>query len=149
MLKKYILMALSILSCVLGLAAHKRAIKDSAAIIITFNNNSNEDKPVDSVLVIFDKWDLSGAGIVKQVFYPVNNRIALVIPKGKYYVDVYCLTGRLKEHFGTVIKARLNKKNILFFKLKASELFMPGRVKFPEEKIDFANLSVTRYYSPK
>ena len=142
-------MALSILSCALGLAAHKKAVRDSAAIIISFNNNSNQDKPIDSVFVIFDKWDLSGAGIVKQVFYPVNNRIALIIPKGKYYVDVYCLKGRRREHFGTIFKAKLNKKNILFFKLEEAELFMPGSVQFPQEKIDFGNLSITRSFSPR
>jgi hypothetical protein len=144
MLKKFFLMALSILSCALVLAAHKKVIRDSADVVITFNNNSNQDKPVDSVLVIFDKYDLSGAGIVKQVFYPVGNQIAVVIPKGKYFVDVYCLQGPEKEHFGAVLKARRKKRNKLLFRLRPSAFFTPGMVILPEEKIDLANLSITR-----
>jgi hypothetical protein len=144
MVKKYVLMALFILTCALGLAAHKKGTQDSTSVIITFNNNSNNNRSVDSVLVIFDKCDLSGAGVVKQVFYPVNNRIDMIIPKGKYYVDVYCLKGRHKEHFGTVIKARVNKNNKLSFTLQESVFFTPGMVTLPEEKIDPANLSITR-----
>jgi len=145
MFKKYILMALSILSCALGLAAHKRAIRDTTAVVIAFNDNSSQNWPVDSVFIIFDRCDLSGAGVVKQVFYPVNNRIDMIIPKGDYYVDIYCIRGRLKEHFGTILKARPNKNNKLFFKLSESSMFTPGMVRLPEEKFDMANLSVTRY----
>lgn len=147
MAKKYVMLAFFILSCALGLAAHKKAARDSAAVIITFNNNSNQNQPVDSVLVIFDKCDLSGAGIVRQVFYPVNNKIAVVIPKGKYFVDVYCLKGRQKEHFGTILQTKQDRDNQLLFKLKESAFFTPGMVKLPEEKIDLANLSITRSYN--
>jgi hypothetical protein len=149
MLKKYLMSAFFILSCALVLAAHKKTYRDSASVIITFNNQSNQDKPLDSVLVIFDKCDLSGAGIVRQVFYPVGNRIAVVIPKGRYFVDVYCLQGPQKEHFGTILHTRGKRNNKLLFKLRETAFFTPGMVSFPEERIDFANLSITRSFTYK
>ena len=93
----------------MGKAIQRKADRDSTAIIITLNNNSNHNKPVDSVYIILDRYDRTGAGIVKQVFYPINNKISFSIPKGKYYVDIFCLGLHDKEHFGKIINAKSNK----------------------------------------
>lgn len=127
--------------------AHREAIKDSATILINLDNISNNNNPVDSVFVIFDRYDRSGAGIVKKVFYPVNNKIELIVPRGKYYVDLYCLGIYKRRHFDRIIIARPKKRNRLFFKIGAQPLYTPGLVSMPKEKIDPGNLLITKYSS--
>ena len=57
------------------------------------DNTVNKNNTVDSVLVILDKFDHSGAGIVTKVFYPgANNQIVIEgLPAGKYYAEIYVL----------------------------------------------------------
>ena len=69
----------------LNLPAQKRH-KDSVSLTIHLNNKANDQAQVDSVYLIFDRYDLSGAGLVKKVYHPVNNTIRVEeLPKGKYY----------------------------------------------------------------
>ena len=94
-------------------------------VTIKLNNSRNKTFLVDSVLVIFDRYDLSGAGIVKKVYYPVNNMISIEeVPEGRYYIDVFCM-GTKKYYFkhqGFIYKG----KNKLAFKLPRAEVFIPG-----------------------
>jgi hypothetical protein len=147
--KRYSILTLFIFSCAIGQAIQRKADPDSTAIIITLNNHSNQNKRVDSVFIILDRYDRTGAGIVKKVFYPINNKIALSIPKGKYYVDIFCLGVPDKEHFGKIINAKSNKGSKLFFKLRGSAPYTPGLSSIPQEKIDFSHLSILKSYSHK
>ena len=75
---------------------------DSVRVTLRFNNNINNNTPVDSVYVILDRWDLNGAGMIKKVYHPKDNVIVLdKIPWGKYYIDVYCL-GIYQQSFSEV-----------------------------------------------
>jgi hypothetical protein len=148
-LKSYSILLLFILSCAMGQAVQRKADPDSTAIIITLNNNSNQNKPVDSVFIILDRYDRTGAGIVRQVFYPVNNKIAFSIPKGKYFVDIFCLGAISKEHFGKIINANSNRNSKMIFKLRGSAPYTPGLVSIPQEKVNFARLSILKSHSYK
>jgi hypothetical protein len=148
-LKRFTILILLILSCAIGQAIQRKADRDSTAIIITLNNNSNHNKPVDSVYIILDRYDRTGAGIVKQVFYPINNKISFSIPKGKYYVDIFCLGLHDKEHFGKIINAKSNKGSKLALKLRSYAPYTPGLAFIPKEKIDFTHLSILKSSSHK
>jgi hypothetical protein len=149
LVKKSIILSFALLSCTACLLGQNRSNKDSATVIITLDNVSNQNKEIDSIYLVFDSYDRSGAGIVKQVFHPVNNKIALLVPKGKYYVDLYCLGTFNDRRFNQVIIARRKRLNRLSVKLKYEAFFTPGFVDIPKEQIDLANLSVTRYNSYK
>jgi hypothetical protein len=144
-LQKCIILSLLIFSCLLAFPANKNPLKDSTTVVIQLDNAMDQNTLVDSVYLIFDRYDRSGAGIVRQIFYPVNNTIKVVVPKGKYYVNIVCIGTYNREYFDKIIKAKSDKENKIFVKLEASALFTPGFVSIPEEKIDFANLSITRY----
>jgi len=118
--------------------------KDSATVVIKLGNLSYPSLTIDSVYLIFDRYDHTGAGVVKKIFYPVNNELTITVPKGKYYIDLFCL-GNYCKHFDWVIKAKAKKKNKLQPDLDASSFFMPGFASIPPEKIDFGNLAVTRF----
>ncbi|HEV3251032.1 MAG TPA: hypothetical protein VGZ71_08785, partial [Puia sp.] len=99
--------------------------------------------------IILDRYDRTGAGIVKRVFYPVNNKIALSIPTGKYFVDIFCLGTIGKEHFGKIINAKSNRNSKMIFKLRGSAPYTPGLVSIPQEKVNFARLSILKSHSYK
>src|SRR5213075_1896161 len=80
---------------------------DSSTITITLQNASDKLSKIDSVFVIFDRFDLRGAGVIKQVFYPdISNQIRINLPKGKYFVDIYCLGIYNKEGFNRIVSAK-------------------------------------------
>src|SRR5437764_9927471 len=88
---KYWTLLTLLLALYLTLPAQKRS-KDSVSLTIHLNNRANNHAQVDSVYLIFDRWDLSGAGLVKKIYRPEKNIIKLEkIPKGRYYVEVFCL----------------------------------------------------------
>ena len=108
------------------------------------NNSINNNNQVDSVLVILDKYDHTGAGIVRKVFYPnAENKVIIdELPSGKYYADFYVL-GIYKKHFSTVINTeKITKKNKLVLSLDYTDVYVPGNVNIPAEnpkKFSYSN----------
>jgi len=94
--------------------------------------------------MIFDKYDRSGAGVVMQVFYPVDNTIKVTVPKGKYYVNIICIGTYVNEAFDKSITATTDKEKKLLLNLQEADLFTPGLAFIPEEKVDFTNLAIMR-----
>jgi hypothetical protein len=123
--------------------------KDSVTVIIKLDNGNQPTNSIDSIYLIFDRYDHTAAGVVKRVCYPVNNIVEIAVPKGKYFVDIFCLGNYKNRHFDRVFKAKHKKKNSLLLKLDDFGFYVPGFASIPVEKIDFANLSITRYDSFK
>ncbi len=99
------------------------------------DNSINKNNKVDSVLVILDKFDRTGAGIVRKVFYPnADNQVVIDdLPAGKYYAEIYVL-GIYKKHFSTVINTeKVNKKNKLTLQMDYTDVYVPGSVTIPAE----------------
>ncbi len=99
------------------------------------DNSINKNNKVDSVLVILDKFDRTGAGIVRKVFYPnADNQVVIDdLPAGKYYAEIYVL-GIYKKHFSTVINTeKVNKKNKLTLQMDYTDVYVPGNVTMPAE----------------
>jgi hypothetical protein len=132
-----------------GQASTDHPLKDSSTLIITLHNPLARHSTVDSVYLIFDRYDRRGAGVIKGVFYPENNTIRIVIPKGKYYVNIFCLGIYSRECFDRILNAKPNKKQCLLIKLQTSDLYTPGLVTIPQEKIDPSRLSIFRFNGPK
>ncbi len=147
--RKYVIFSLLILIHVLGIAAKKKPQRDSTTVEIRLDNISGAYFPVDSIYLVFDKYDRSGAGIVKQICYPVHNVVKITVPKGKYFINIICLGDNNHEYFDRIINAKANKDTRISIKLHQSDRFMPGLVQIPEEPVDLTNLSVTRYASNK
>jgi hypothetical protein len=99
------------------------------------DNAVNKNNTVDSVLVILDKFDHSGAGVVKKVFYPdaANQVVIEDLPAGKYYAEIYVL-GLYKKHFSTVIYTeKSNRKNKVHLQLDYKDVYTPGNAHIPAE----------------
>jgi len=147
--KKFSIISILIFSFLKGLSATEKPYKDSVTVLIKLDNRFNNNLPIDSVFLIFDRFDRTGAGVIKQIFHLENNFFEVTVPKGKYFVDLFCLGLYADKHFDIVLSAKSNKKIELQLKLNPSAFFTPGFAYIPEEKIDPANLSVTRYIAHK
>lgn len=114
-------------------------------LTIVMSNHSADYKHADSVLVILDKFDHSGAGVVKKKFYPGADHSFTVtgVPEGKYYATIQCL-GVHHDYIEKVVRVVRDKNNTLKIKLEETEDFSKELVSIPTEKVDFSRLSVTR-----
>ena len=118
--------------------------RDSVALTIHLNNSANEKAQIDSVYLVFDRYDLSAAGLVKKVYYPENNTIVVdKLPKGKYYVEVFCL-GNYLGHFEKTMMIHPKASSNVYFKLEKQDFFETGMAFIPPEKYDFSKLPITR-----
>ncbi|HEX4852344.1 MAG TPA: hypothetical protein VFV08_16120 [Puia sp.] len=128
--------------------AGKNSNKDSTIVTIKLDNaarHKSNKSAIDSVYLVFDKYDRSGAGIVKKFFYPNDNLVTLTIPTGKYYVNIVCIGSYNHSNFDCILNATSKKGKTVSVKLEEPALFTPGMVDLPQEKIDLSNLLVTRY----
>ena len=143
MLQKKTILAALLLSTCHCFAYNDPPEKDSGTVIITLQNASDKLSKIDSVFVIFDRYDLRGAGVVKQVFYPdLENNIRVNLPKGKYFINIYCLGIYNKEAFDRIVSAKPNKNYHILLRLQASALYHIGKARIPLDHFDPSHLAI-------
>lgn len=126
-----------LIPCVLA----QNSTSDSVSVTIFLKNKNIS---VDSVFIIFDRYDLTGAGIIKKVFYPSDNRVVIEkVPRGKYYVDVYCI-GVDHQNFSRVSTIGRRRSNRVTIPLKTYETYIPGTAIIPSFPVNLNNLVVTQ-----
>lgn len=126
--------------------AQEYRLKDSVDVTIRLNPRKTDNPGVDSVLVIFDRYDHTGAGIVKRIYHPTNNQFTIFdVPEGRYYITIYCL-GFYTDVFTDLTFVNRRHSNKLRYKLKGTEEFVPGTF-LPSLEIDFSNLAITNIKS--
>jgi hypothetical protein len=142
-----ILLLFALLSATHTDAQRQRSL-DSVNVTIRLKKHFTKNAPVDSVLVFFDRFDHSGAGIIKQVFYPSNNHILIPqVPAGRYYIGIICL-GAHMQYFSEVTFVNKRRSNKLKFTLDRSEQFIAGTY-IPDTYADLARLYITNARSFK
>ncbi len=106
---------------------------------LKLDNTTNQNKTVDSVLVVLDKFNLSGAGIVTKVFYPdpTNQIVIEDLEAGRYYADIYVL-GMYQKHFSSVLHVRKSTaKKGTTIRLEFKDFYTPGKAAIPPENTKF------------
>ncbi len=127
-------------------ALDRLPLKDSSTVTIMLQNASDKLSKIDSVFVVFDRYDLRGAGVIKKVFYPdIYNKIEVCLPKGKYYLNIYCLGIYNKESFDRIVYAKPSKNHNILLRLQASALFHRGEIKMPEDHFDPTHLAILNF----
>ena len=118
-------------------------LKDSGTVTILLQNASDKLSKIDSVFIILDQYDLRGAGVVKQIFYPdIDNRIKISLPKGKYYMKIYCLGIYNKVAFERIVSAKPNKNRNIHLLLQQCALFHQGGAHMPDDHFDPSHLAI-------
>jgi hypothetical protein len=103
------------------------------------------DAPKDSVLVIFDRFDHTGAGVVYQEFYPDADHSIIIpaLPAGKYYVTIQCL-GLHRDRVETVINIKADRNATLKIDQQDIETFTKDNVYIPAYQPDPTNLGIVK-----
>lgn len=144
----YVLTLLMMLLGAETATAQRKRLPDSVNVLIRLHPRNPKNPRVDSVLVIFDRFDHTGAGIVKKIYYPTNNQFTIPsVPEGRYYISIYCL-GFYRDIFNDLMFVNKRHSNNLRYKLGPLEEFVPGTF-IPPIEIDFSNLAITNINSFK
>ncbi|OQP43186.1 hypothetical protein A4H97_13720 [Niastella yeongjuensis] len=126
--------------------AQSKKLPDSVNVLIRLHPRDAQNPLVDSVLVIFDRFDRTGAGIVKRIYHPIDNQFTIFkVPEGKYYINIFCL-GFYRDTFNDLMFVSKRHSNNLRYKLKRNDEFTPGTY-LPDMEVDFANLAITNIKS--
>ena len=139
-----IILAMMLLSST-SVWAQKKKHTDSVDVTINLKKRFTKNASVDSVFIFFDRFNHTGAGIIKKVYYPQNNKVVVMdVPPGKYYIGIFCMGTHL-QYFSEVTFVNKRRSNQLQFRLDRSETFIPGSY-IPLADFDFSKLAIT---SPK
>lgn len=124
-----------------GAGNNMRSSKGS--VKVQFHNHALHYSHEDSVLIIFDRYNRSGAGVLLQVFHADSNHRILIpeIPAGKYFVTIQFL-GVHHDQWNKVVWVRPKKCGLLRLRLEKCEEYT--KVIIPEYKPDLSHLSIVR-----
>ena len=116
--------------------------KEAEAINFTFQLKSPSGRfgGVDSALIILDKFDLTGAGVVmKVVAVDSTHQLNLTeVPPGKYYADIYTY-GLCRQYIPVVITVTGNSKkqktNSTNITIADADSYVRGQAVIPPEDL--------------
>lgn len=117
----------------------------SGNVQFDFNNLTPAQDHKDSVLIIFDRYNRTGAGVIYQVYTAdKDQRIRIEgIPAGKYYVTVKGL-GLHRDRVEKIVTIRADKDRRMSIILEDSEEFSKEKVVIPPFTPSFSEMAVLR-----
>jgi hypothetical protein len=123
-------------------SAASAKVMNAGAVRFQFSNINAQDH-TDSVLVIFDRFDHTGAGVIYQVYAAdQQNGIDIsAIPAGKYYVTIQCM-GLHHDRLEKTITIKKQKNEKVNIALETSELFTKDNVVIPVTHTKLTDLSI-------
>jgi hypothetical protein len=126
-------------------AAESKAVANAGAVRFQFSNIVAGMEEKDSVLIIFDRYDHTGAGVVYQAYAADSDHgITLPsVPAGKYYVTIQCF-GLHHDRMEKVVTIKSQKSEKVRIELQPSEEFSKDKVVIPAYRPDFSDMAVAR-----
>ncbi len=124
-------------------AETKKADK-AGAIRFQFNNSGSADHQ-DSVLIIFDRYNHTGAGIVYQVFATDSTHGITIpaVPAGKYYVIIQC-KGLHHDRVEKLVTIKAKKHGKMHIELEASERIAKENIVIPAYRPGFSDMAILK-----
>ena len=121
----------------------KKAV-NSGTIRFQFNNPGSADHQ-DSVLIIFDKYNHTGAGVVYQVFATDSTHGITIpaVPTGKYYVTIQC-KGLHHDRVEKLVTIKAKKHEKLHIELEAAELIAKEKIVIPAYRPGFSDMAILK-----
>jgi hypothetical protein len=123
-------------------SAASAKVMNAGAVRFQFNNINAQDH-TDSVLVIFDRFDHTGAGVIYQIYSAdqQNGVDISAIPAGKYYVTIQCL-GLHHDHIEKTITIKKQKDAKVNIALEESQIFTKDNVVIPVIHTKLTDLAI-------
>jgi hypothetical protein len=128
-----------------GHGSDTNKMSNKGSVQVKFHNSLSKVTDRDSVLIIFDRWNRSGAGVVYQVFYENQDHSITIpaVPKGSYYVTIQCL-GLHHDRLETQIRIKAKKNTTIKVYRKDSEEFSKDNVVIPAYRPDVTGLGIIK-----
>jgi hypothetical protein len=119
-----------------------KTILNAGSVRLQFNVPAISE---DSVLVIFDRFDHSGAGVIYQMYAADSNQGITIsdVPAGKYFVTVQC-RGVHRDRMEMLVTVKSQKNGKVRLKLDDAEAFSKDDVKIPAYKPTFSDLAILK-----
>jgi len=123
----------------------KSNIINEGTVHFKFNQFAPAAAHKDSVLIIFDRFNRTGAGVIYKVFSADEGQNIIIedVPAGKYYVTIQGL-GLHRDPPGENRLPSIQKYHKVNIKLKDSEEFDKSKVVIPAYHPDMSNLAVVK-----
>lgn len=125
--------------------ALSKNLSNQGCVQFKFKKQLSDITHKDSVLLIFDRYDHTGAGVVYQVFY-VDQDGDITIPSvraGKYYVTIQCL-GVHRDRIEKLVSIRSKKSQQVKIRLRDSEEFSKDKVVIPAFRPKFSEMAILK-----
>lgn len=118
----------------LSVAAGKLA---KGCVKLKFTSHIEAEENKDSALIIFDRYNRTGADIIFDVFVQDKDHSITIpaVPAGKYFVTIQCM-GLHHDRVEKVITVRAKKGKSLTLQLEDSEQFSKDKVVIPAYRPD-------------
>ncbi len=122
------------------------AVREQDTLKVVLVNDRANCSHKDSVFVMLDKFDHSGAGVVKKMFNVSADHSFVVtgLPAGHYFITIRCL-GLHRDIIEKTIRVVKKKNNIIKVHLKDCEEFVKSEVTIPNQPVNFSKLSVVTF----
>jgi hypothetical protein len=123
-------------------AAAAKLVANAGTVRFQFNKIVTTQDRTDSVLVIFDRFDHTGAGVIYQL-YAADAQQGIdisAVPAGKYYVTIKFL-GVHRDQIEKVINIKSKKSEKVRIELDDTQAFSKDKVVIPAFRPDFSDLA--------
>lgn len=122
-----------------------RKITAVGSVQFRLNNITSAVENKDSVLIIFDRYDHTGAGVIYQVFYEDQDHNITIpaVQAGKYYVTIQCL-GMHHDRLEKIVTIKSQKSGTVKINLQDSEVFSKDKVVIPAYAPKFSDMAVLK-----
>jgi len=126
-------------------ASSNKAVLNAGSVRFQFNALAAADDHQDSALVIFDRFDHTGAGIVYQVFGTDSTHGISIenVPAGKYYVTVQ-FRGLHRDRMEMLVTVKAQKNGKVHIKLDDAEAYSRENVKIPAYNPSFHDMAILK-----
>jgi hypothetical protein len=127
-------------------ALHSNKSATAGAARFQFKNLIAGMEERDSILIIFDRYDLTGAGVIHQVF-AADSENGITVPDiapGKYFVTVQCI-GLHRDHLEKIVTIRSQRSETVRVKLTPSEAYSKNNIVIPAFHPDPSDFAVLRF----
>ncbi|HVU96326.1 MAG TPA: hypothetical protein VHE34_13945 [Puia sp.] len=123
-------------------ASSSKAVLNAGSVRFQLNAPATDQ---DSALVIFDRYDHTGAGVVYQMFAADStNGISIEnVPAGKYYVTVQ-FHGVHRDRMEMLVRVKAQKNGKVHIKLDDAEVFSKDNVRIPAYNPSFSDLAILK-----
>jgi hypothetical protein len=120
-------------------------ILNQGSVHFKFNHLAPANEHKDSVLIIFDCYNHTGAGVIYKVFSADQDQSIYIdgVPAGKYYVTIKGL-GVHRDRLEKIVNIRSRKNEKVKINLQDSEEFSKEKVVIPAYHPNPSNLGVAR-----